>query len=43
MEQELAKENVEMLEDLGVLELVRANVGVPDLVKEDLGKHVKMS
>ena len=41
MEQELAKENAEVLElvveDLGMLELVRANVEVPDLVKEGLG------
>jgi hypothetical protein len=39
----LVKVNVEMLEALGVLELVRENVGVPEMVKEGLERHVKMS
>jgi hypothetical protein len=32
----LAKENVEMLEDLGMLELAKENAGVIELVTEDL-------
>jgi hypothetical protein len=33
----LAKVNVEVLEDLGMLELVRENTEVSDLVKKGLG------